>query len=336
MSFRGIFSYLRSHPVVCLFLLTPGIPEYLTGSSPLNAFALNPLQFMFQLLLNAGLYLPGALLIREATIRWKKGWASILLLGAAYGILEEGIALGTLYDPLAKPVGALGYYGHWLGVSWVWTAGILLVHMIYSIALPILLLNLALPRIRGRRLLSLRQVYMSLCVLGVDVMVLFALVSFSSHFWMGWPVFVGSWLAIAALAWAAHKASADLAGARSLLPKTGPRTAFLMGLIFFTSILFPEHILMGAGVAPVAAIVVMYSLEGLLLAWILRNIGKAENERATIALSFGMLVPIAVFGFLAEFNFPMILLADLVMVLFFRMLWRRHASRQKAGGLVMV
>jgi hypothetical protein len=24
------------------------------------------------------------------------------------------------------------------------------------------------------------------------------------------------------------------------------------------------------------------------------------------------------------------------MVLFFRMLWRRHASRQKAGGLVMV
>ncbi len=153
LSCRGTPSYLRSHPVLCLFLLTPGIPEYLTSSSPLNATVLNPLQFLFQLLLNTGLYLPGALLVREAMVRWKKGWATVLLLGAAYGILEEGIALSTLYNPVAKPVGTLGYYGHWLGVSWVWTVGILLVHMVYSVALPILLLNLALPETRGRSLL---------------------------------------------------------------------------------------------------------------------------------------------------------------------------------------
>ncbi len=57
-------------------------------------------------------------------IRWRKGWASVFLLGFAYAILEEGLALRTLYNPLAGPVGILGYYGHWLGVNWVWTVGL--------------------------------------------------------------------------------------------------------------------------------------------------------------------------------------------------------------------
>jgi hypothetical protein len=291
---------------------------------------------LFQLLLNTGLYLPGALLIREAMVRWKKGWATVLLLGAAYGILEEGIVLSTLYDPLAKPVGNLGYYGHWLGISWVWTAGILLVHMIYSVALPMLLLSLALPETKGKSFLKSNQIYLTLCVLGVDMSILFAFVNLGSHFWMGWPVFLGSWVAIAALVSAARKAPAGLLSARSQLPRTGPRTAFLMGLFFFASILFPEYLMMGAGIAPAAAIMVMYSLEGLLLAWILRNIGQENNERVKVALSFGMLVPIAVFGVLAEIQLPATLLADLLMVLFIRMLWRRCALPQTAGAPVIV
>lgn len=286
--------------------------------------------------MNTGLYLPGALLVREAMVRWKKGWATVLLLGAAYGILEEGIAPSTLYNPVAKPVGTLGYYGHWLGVSWVWTAGILLVHMVYSVALPILLLNLALPETGGRSLLRSDQVSITLGVLGADVLVLFALVNMGSHFWMGWPVFIGSWVAIAALVSAARMAPAGLISARSQLPKTGPRTAFLMGLLFFASILFPEYLMMGAGIAPAATIVVMCSMEGLLLAWVLRSIGQDENERIKVALSFGMLVPIAVFGVLAELPFPVTLLADLLMVLFIRMLWRRFAPRQKPGVLARV
>ena len=36
-----------------------------------------------------------------------------------------------------------GFYGHWLGVNWVWVAGIVPVHMIFSISLPILLVGLA-------------------------------------------------------------------------------------------------------------------------------------------------------------------------------------------------
>ena len=102
-----IAAYLKAHPVIALLALTPGIPEYLSSSSPLNAVIFNPPQFAFQLLANLGLYGSGALLIHDARIRWKKGWASVLLLGSAYGILEEGVALSTLFDPKQGPWGTL-------------------------------------------------------------------------------------------------------------------------------------------------------------------------------------------------------------------------------------
>lgn len=98
------------------------------------------------------------MLIREAKVRWRKGWASVLLLGAAYGILEEGDALSTLFDPNAHNAGALATYGHWLGVSWVWASAVLLIHMVYSIALPILVVTLTFPETRGRRLMSGRGI----------------------------------------------------------------------------------------------------------------------------------------------------------------------------------
>jgi len=62
------------------------IGEGLSGSTPPLAF-LNPAVT----LLLACLYGSGALLVRDYARRWQKGWRSILILGAAYGIIEEGI-----------------------------------------------------------------------------------------------------------------------------------------------------------------------------------------------------------------------------------------------------
>src|SRR5438132_9654067 len=198
-STRGAFGYLRRHPVLFLLLLSPGIPEYLSGSSPVAALVINPGQFVFQIVANVGLYGPGALLVREATVRWRKGWATVLLLGAAYSLLEEGVALSTLFNPTAGPVGALGNFGHWLGVSWVWAEGVVLVHVVYSISLPILLLRLAVPETVGKSLLGRRGIVSAVVVLGVDVFLLLLVVVFWQHFWMGLPLFLSSFLAIALL-----------------------------------------------------------------------------------------------------------------------------------------
>src|SRR5207245_3857364 len=117
--------FLKSHPLLFLLLLTPGIPEYLSASSQLTLLVISPLIFFGLLLANLGLYGSGVILIREAMIRWKKGWASVFLLGVAYGIVEEGLAVWTLFNHLAQTVGVLGFYGHWLGVYSIWSVGLL-------------------------------------------------------------------------------------------------------------------------------------------------------------------------------------------------------------------
>src|SRR2546430_2662031 len=137
--------FLKSHPILFLLLLTPGIPEYLSASSQVTLLVFNPILFFLFLGANIGLYGSGVILIREAMIRWKKGWASVFLLGVAYGIVEEGLALWTLFNPIAQPVGVLGVYGHWLGVNWVWTVGLLIFHSVYMIGLPIFLFGLVFP-----------------------------------------------------------------------------------------------------------------------------------------------------------------------------------------------
>ncbi len=51
--------------------------------------------------------------------------------------------------------------------------------------------------------------------------------------------------------------------------------------------------------------------------------GSRHNERNLLAFALGLILPIAAFGVLAEITLPLTLLADLVMVLFFRKLWRK-------------
>jgi len=115
----------RLSPAWFLFLFAPLTAEYVSGSSPY----LNP----FVLLANLLLYGGGTLLIRELRVRWGKGWLTVFILAAAYMVAEEGLMLNTLFDPLKNTTGRA------LGVNWVWMAGMLVVHSLVSICVPILL-----------------------------------------------------------------------------------------------------------------------------------------------------------------------------------------------------
>lgn len=318
----GAIHFLGRHPVLCLLLLTPGIPEYLSGSSPLNALVLSPVMFLFQLLANLGLYGPGVLLVREAKLRWNKGWGSVLLLGAAYGILEEGVALSTLFNPDAGPVGTLGVYGHWLGVNWVWVAGIIPVHMIYSISVPILLLGLALPKTAGRTFLQGRKLAAAFVILGADVLALFLVVTLGEKFWMGLPVLIGSIVAIVILVFAARRVSADVLHSRPELPRVGPRGLAVLGLAFYPSVLVIEFLVKGLGAPPAVDFACVVLLQGLFLVYTLVVVGSRDNGRNLVAFAFGLVVPIAAFGLISEATLPLILVADLVMVVFFIRLFR--------------
>ena len=127
----------RIPPALFLFFLAPAIGELLSGSAPPVEF-FNP----FALLILSALYGSGAILARELALRWDKRWPTILTLGLAYGILEEGLMVKSFFDPNWMDLGILGTYGRFAGVNWVWSVSLTLYHATVSIAIPILLTEL--------------------------------------------------------------------------------------------------------------------------------------------------------------------------------------------------
>jgi hypothetical protein len=136
-------------PPVLLFFLAPITGEMLSGSAPPVEF-FTPVGFIVLAILYGG----GAILVREAVIRWRKGWASLLLLGAAYGIIEEGLMVKSFFDPLWQDIDVLGSYGRWGGINWIWSLELTIYHAVISIAIPILLTELIFPHGRHDSWLS--------------------------------------------------------------------------------------------------------------------------------------------------------------------------------------
>lgn len=129
----------RYAPVIVLFVLAPLVAEVLFGATPIsNIGALLPTSL---------LYGGGAVLIRELARRRSAGWGRIALLGAAYAIVEEGLAIQSMFNPDLFNAGVLG--GRWLGVNWVWSEWTVGYHIVWSISIPILLAELLFPARRA-------------------------------------------------------------------------------------------------------------------------------------------------------------------------------------------
>ncbi|ADD39953.1 hypothetical protein [Stackebrandtia nassauensis] len=117
-------------PAISLFFLTPVIAEFLPGYLSLDS--------LVTALVLAPMYGGGALLIRELTRRAGRGWWTILILGLAYGVVEEGFGTQSLFNPhyadleLLQPAHLPG-----LGMGAWWTVFVVALHAVWSIALPI-------------------------------------------------------------------------------------------------------------------------------------------------------------------------------------------------------
>lgn len=158
--------------LILLAIATPGIPEYLSGSWRLSSLVSNPVNFLVFLALNIGLYTSGALLVREFAVTFRKGWFSIFILGCAYGIMEEAIALHTFFQISGSPVGFLGSYGRFAGVDWVWAFGLAIYHAIFSITLPLLLISMAYPELSGKRIIRKPGLLTVVVIYGFSVLFL--------------------------------------------------------------------------------------------------------------------------------------------------------------------
>lgn len=119
----------RLPPLATLFLLAPWVGEYLVGNVP------GPMLWALPIL--ALMYGGGAILLREIAVRLGGGWPVMLLLGAAYGVIEAGLVDQSLFAPgftgasgAVTPVLALG-------ISAGNTVAFVLGHAIWSISLPV-------------------------------------------------------------------------------------------------------------------------------------------------------------------------------------------------------
>ncbi len=115
-----------------LFIVATLIPELLIGSTPLSR--INTLLFQFPY------YGFGALVIREIVWRHRLSRAALLLLGLAFGLVTEGLALQSVFNPHFLNLDiAFGRAG---GVNWPWALYMVGYHSLWSITVPITLAGL--------------------------------------------------------------------------------------------------------------------------------------------------------------------------------------------------
>lgn len=101
---------------------------------------------------NIVLYGAFDLLAREILVRRRAGLASALLLGAAYGFINEGVAAGTWY--VVHPQGYI-FIGR---VDWAWALALTIFHAAISVFAPIAFIEIVFPSIRGQPLLRRRGI----------------------------------------------------------------------------------------------------------------------------------------------------------------------------------
>jgi hypothetical protein len=320
-------SYLRRHPILCLALLTPGIPEYLSTSSSLLTIGLNPAFFVIQMVINVAQYTAGALLVREALLRWRKGWASAFLLGAAYGITEEGLGDSTLVNSTHGADGVLGWFGRYAGINWAWSTGVLAFHIILSIGIPILLLGLALPETRGRSLLSTRGIALAFLAVAASTFTENRIVYADDHFWLGVPLLVTGLVLVAVLAYLAYRVPANLLAPGLERARLSPRAATIVGFIVFPIAFVLEYGFVSTSIPPAGLIALEVVVFAVLLEYVRRNLGRSGNEYPLVHLALGFLLWQSVFGVLLTIGFPYTLpLIALVVVFFIRLRRRYHST----------
>jgi hypothetical protein len=130
----------RVAPAIGLFFVAPLVAEFLLGNMTIKMLGM--------LAILAPVYGGAAVLIRESVRRAGRGWASILALALAYGILEEAFLTETLFNPnymglnlhLLEPA-----FIAVLGIGGWYTVFVLTLHTVWSVSVSIALIEALVP-----------------------------------------------------------------------------------------------------------------------------------------------------------------------------------------------
>ncbi|HEX9035675.1 MAG TPA: hypothetical protein VF808_01660 [Ktedonobacterales bacterium] len=145
---QGAQSRPRRWLSLLLFALLAGlIPETIaTNSTSVAKILTDPLS----LVAVAIFYGTADLFIREIIIRRRPRLAAKVLLGVAFGFVNEGVVAGTWYT--VKPDG----YAFVHGIDWSWAVSLTVFHLFVSVLIPVYLFDSVMPALAGVPLLRRR------------------------------------------------------------------------------------------------------------------------------------------------------------------------------------
>lgn len=179
-----------------LVVAGPLIAEVALGSTP-PAMA-------WLVVLWVPVYGAGVLLIRELVVRTGRGWPSLIILGLAYEILEDGFGLQALTSPKLYDAAHWGLRVAGLNLPY-WEANALY-HAVFSVLIPIALVNLVFPSHRNRPYVAHRpRLYLIALVFAAGVALLrFSVVPSQDPGYQTPTVYlIGYLVAVVVLAWIA-------------------------------------------------------------------------------------------------------------------------------------
>jgi hypothetical protein len=141
--------------VLTLCFFAAIIPETLaTTSTSVAKIITQPASLPFIMLF----YGLADLLIREAMIRRRLGWVSLIALGIAFGFMNEGVIAGTWYT--VKPDGYV-FIGQ---IDYTWAVALTVFHVFISVIMPIAFIETIFPSYAGMPLLRRRGIVTSAIV----------------------------------------------------------------------------------------------------------------------------------------------------------------------------
>ncbi|MGC5531693.1 hypothetical protein [Streptomyces sp. SR-10] len=165
----------RIGAAVGLLLLSPICAEYLIGYDQIIS---NPLDMLTGLLVLGPLYGTVAVLIREVARRTGRGWPTMVLLSAAFGLIQAGVIDQSLFNPdfvdeASWDDDRLPTFAAGLGVSVKHVVGFVGGHVIWSFCAPIGVVESCVPRIADRPWLGRVGITVMIVLYGLGALVIF-------------------------------------------------------------------------------------------------------------------------------------------------------------------
>jgi hypothetical protein len=284
---------IPNSPAVALFLLSPVLGELV------SAF-LSPLEFLHPLRLAITLvpYGCSAVAAREIVLRQRKGFASLVLLGLAFGLLFEGIVTRVLFNPNWGGLGPLARYGRAYGFSWVLAVGIVHFQALISIVCPILTAEALFPTRRNESWVRTPTLVLCCCALPVWTLTMGLFVPFFPQLPHALAL-IGVVIGLLALA---QCIPAEPLAVRALRVPP-PRVFGIIGAIGMTLIMVGTFVVPSWDSRPSAAfmffiLLTILVLELCALLWL--SNGGTWDDRHRLALVIGLLTFFLAFGILKD------------------------------------